>query len=105
MNEKEAIKTIMKEKKVNQATMATKLGYSGQGAVSRLLSDVTKTMTVSTMTDMLNVLGCDVIIRDRVNNKEYVIFESESEIEVMQKKIEEMQKRILELEAAAGKTE
>lgn len=101
MNEKDAIKLIMKEKKMNQQTMAKSMGYSAQGAVSRLLSDVTKTMTVSTVTGMLDVLGCDLIIRDRSNGKEYVIFEGESKMDVMQKKIEEMQRRIDELEAAA----
>ena len=98
MNEKEIVKVLMKERKIGQVEMAKEMGYSGQGTVSRLLSGATNTMTVGTLTKMLGILGCDLIVKDRVNKREYAITEGDSDIDVLRKKMAEMQKRIDELE-------
>lgn len=99
MNEKEIVKVIMKERKIGQIEMAKEMGYAGQGTVSRVLSGATSTMTVATLTKMLDILGCDLVVKDRANKREYTITEGESDLDALRKKMAEMQRKIEELES------
>ena len=67
MNEIEAIKKIMKSKKISGATLAEKLGYKTASAVTNRLQS--KTMTVEILVNLLDALDCELIISDKTDNQ------------------------------------
>jgi transcriptional regulator with XRE-family HTH domain len=93
MTEVEIIKTIMKSKKVNQTELSNRMGYAGQGALGRALSNKNG-MRTDVLIKMVRALGCDLIIRDRDNMKEYAVRPEENDVEYLKKKMAEMQKQI-----------
>lgn len=97
MNEKEILKVVMKMRKVTQEQLAKNMGYTGQGAIGRLLARGTG-MRVDNLVRTLNELDCDLVVRDRFGKNEYVVDTKEDEVVSLREKIMEMQKRIDELE-------
>ena len=93
MTEVEIIKTIMKSKKVNQSELSNRMGYAGQGALGRALSNKNG-MRIDVLIKMVRALGCELIIRDRDNMKEYAVRPEENDVEYLKKKMAEMQKQI-----------
>ena len=63
MNISKAISTIMKEKKVTQATMAISIGKKTPNEVSARLSS--KNLTFNTAIEMLTVLGYEVVVQPK----------------------------------------
>ena len=62
MKMQEAIKEILKEKRVTQQKLASELGYKGQSGVAmRLKSD----MQISTAFEMLNALDYEIVIQPK----------------------------------------
>lgn len=96
MTEVEIIKTIMKSKKVNQTELSSRMGYSAQGALGRAFSNKNG-MRMDVLIKMVRALGCELIIRDRDNMKEYAVRPEENDVEYLKKKMAEMQKQIAAL--------
>lgn len=67
MNEIEIVKQLMKEKGKSSAYIAEELGYKHASAISNRLQS--KTMTVEVLLNILSVLDCELIIKDKVGSK------------------------------------
>ena len=63
MKEKEMIRYAVKERGYTQKMLAEACGYSRQSSFTSLMA--TKSMSVNNFVKMLNVLGYDVIVKDR----------------------------------------
>lgn len=72
MNANETIKEIMIKKEISQNAIQNKLGMKSQSGVSQALR---RDMRVSMLFRFMNVLGCDLIIRDRETGETYEIAE------------------------------
>lgn len=86
MNEIEIVKALMKAKKMSGKTLAEKMGYNtASGVTNRLQS---KTMTVEKLVEMLDAMDCELIIKNKVGDKESYKVENEnrSEAKVYKKK-------------------
>lgn len=70
MTEKEIVKEAMKVRGYTQAMLAEKLNYKAQGCVADRLSSRGASMKIDTLLKMLDVLGYDLIIKDRNMNGE-----------------------------------
>ena len=78
MNEKQIVKSIMRIKNCSQMTLAKELGYKGQTNINGLLNLSKNGMRCDILKQMLDVLGCELVIRDKFDKKqEWVVGETE----------------------------
>lgn len=86
MNEIQAVKTLMKAKGVSGAVLAEKLGYKTASAVTNRLQS--KTMTVEVLINLLEAMDCELIIKNKVGDKETFVLDNDerSEAKVYKKK-------------------
>jgi hypothetical protein len=80
MNEIEIVKELMKTKKASGAVLAKKMGFSTASAVTNRLQS--KTMTVEVLIKLLNAMDCELVIRNKVGDKESFIVNNENRNEV-----------------------
>lgn len=72
MNAKNIISTIMKEKKITAISLSEKLGYNHSSGVTERLRGK-KGMRDDIIVKFLEVLSCELVIRDKTSNKEWVV--------------------------------
>ena len=87
MNEIEIVKALMKAKGMSGKTLAEKMGYNtASGVTNRLQS---KTMTVEKLIEMLDAMDCELVIKNKVGDKETftVVNENRNEAKVYKKKV------------------
>lgn len=78
MRASELIQKIMAEKGVKSIEMANRLGKSKQTVYNTFHNDKTSTkggMKLETVAEFLEVLGCEIVVRDIVTGKEYSLDE------------------------------
>ena len=72
MNEIEIVKALLKSKGVSQKLLADKMGFATHTGVSNRLQG--KSMTVAVLIEMLEALDCELVIKNKVGDKEsYVV--------------------------------
>lgn len=76
MNEIEIVKALMKAKGMSGAVLADKMGFSTPSAVTNRLQS--KTMTVEVLIRLLEAMDCELIIKNKVGDKETYIVENEN---------------------------
>lgn len=80
MNEIEIVKALMKAKGMSGKTLAEKMGYNtASGVTNRLQS---KTMTVEKLIEMLDAMDCELVIRNKVGEKESYKVENDNRNDV-----------------------
>ena len=79
MNEIEIVKTLMKANGFSGATLADKMGFHTASAVTNRLQS--KTMTVEKLIDLLAAMGCELIIRNPVDDRETFVVDNEHRVE------------------------
>lgn len=67
MTGKDIIKDIMKLRKWSQAKLAQEAGYKGQSNVTGILNRY-DSLNVSNMVKMVEAMGCEVIVRDKMGS-------------------------------------
>lgn len=80
MNEIKIVKELMGAKGMSGATLAEKLGYNTPSAVTNRLQS--KTMTVEKLLELLGAMDCELIIRNKVGDKESYVVDNEDRNEV-----------------------
>lgn len=86
MNEIKIVKELMSVKGISGKTMAEKLGKENASYVTNRLQS--KTMTVEKLLELLNAMDCELIIRNKVGDKEsYVVDDTErNSVKIYKKK-------------------
>ena len=86
MNEIKIVKELMAAKKMSGAVVAEKLGYNTASAVTNRLQS--KTMTVEKLLELLGAMDCELVIRNKVGDKETYVVDNEdrNEVKVYNKK-------------------
>ena len=72
MQSSEVIKTLMKEKKINQGELTQLLGMKSQSGVSQALA---RDMKTSMLLRFLSCMDCELIVRDKATGSDYTISE------------------------------
>lgn len=72
MQSSEVIKTLMKEKKINQGEITQLLGMKSQSGVSQALA---RDMKTSMLLRFLSCMDCELIVRDKATGNDYTISE------------------------------
>ncbi len=80
MNEITIVKQLMKAKGVSGKVLADKLGYTTPSGVTNRLQS--RTMLVEVLVELLNGLDCELIIRNKVGDKETFVVANENRNEV-----------------------
>ena len=80
MNEIEVVKTLMRAKGVSNKLLAEKLEYNTPSAVSNRLQG--KTLTVEMLVKLLSAMDCELVIRNKVGDKESFVVDNENRNEV-----------------------
>ena len=85
-NEIDVVKKLMDIKGMSGATLADKLGYKTASAVTNRLQS--KTMTVEKLIELLDAMDCELIIKNKVGDKESFVVTNENrrEVKVYKKK-------------------
>ena len=75
VTEIEIVKTLLKSKKMTHALLADKLGMATPSGVSNRLQG--KSMTVEVLVKMLDAMDCELVIRNKVGDKESYTVQNE----------------------------
>lgn len=86
MNEIQVVKQLMKAKGMSGAVLADKMGFNTASAVTNRLQS--KTMTVEVLIRLLDAMDCELIIKNKVGDKETFVLDNEdrNEAKVYKKK-------------------
>lgn len=76
MNEIEIIKRLSKDKKMSYAIIAEKAGFATPTGVSNRLSG--RSMTVEVLIQILEAMDCELIIRNKIGDKESYSVDNEN---------------------------
>lgn len=72
MTTKQAVVDVLKERRMTQADLASKAGYSAQSSISTSLNR--SAMQIDTLLRFLDALDCEIVIRDKSKyHKEWII--------------------------------
>ncbi len=85
MNEIAIVEKLRESKKMSYKYIAEKMGLATPSGVSNRLKS--KTMNVETLVEMLAVMDCELIIRNKVGEKESYIVTNEDRNPVVPKKV------------------
>lgn len=68
------IREVLDVRRWTQTQLAKECGYASQGSVSNKIGNDNAHFYVDTMLKMLNTMGCEVVVRDKMGTgKEWVI--------------------------------
>ena len=81
MTEKQVLREVMNLRGWSQQKLADEVGLKRQSNISNMLNTTsTKGMRVDTMFKLLDAMGCEIIVRDKMGSKkEWLIDDSSSE--------------------------
>lgn len=80
MNEKQVVREIMKLRGWSQPMLAQEAGFNNQSNISGLLNNNKNGIRVDNLYKMLNAMGCEIVIRDKMGSKkEWIIDMREDE--------------------------
>lgn len=68
MNEKEIVREIMSIRKWSQKELAEEAGFKSQSNITGLLNNNKNGIRIDNLVKMLNALGCEVIVRDKMGS-------------------------------------
>lgn len=77
MTDKEAIRTIMKERGWSQSKLASEAGFKRQSNVSSLLDISRPSMMTDKLFSLVSALGCELVIRDKMGTKKERVIDME----------------------------
>lgn len=83
MNEIEIVKTLMKAKGFSGKTLAEKIKGNKNATASYVTNRLqSKTMTVEKLLELLDAMDCELIIKNKVGDKEVFIVENDNRNDV-----------------------
>lgn len=68
MNEKDIVREVMGIRKWSQADLAREAGFKSQSNITGLLNNNKNGIRIDNLVKMLNALGCEVIVRDKMGS-------------------------------------
>lgn len=68
MNEKEIVREVMSIRKWSQKELAEEAGFKSQSNITGLLNNNKNGIRIDNLVKMLNALGCEVIVRDKMGS-------------------------------------
>ena len=74
MTEKEVVRKVMKLRGWNQPKLAKEAGFKSQSNITGLLNNNQNGIRMDNLFKMLDAMGCQIIVRDKMgSNQEWII--------------------------------
>jgi len=74
MNERQVLREVMSLRDWSQQKLADEVGLKRQSNISNMLNNSTKGIRVDSLVKLLDVMGCEIVVRDKMGSKkEWVI--------------------------------
>lgn len=74
MNEKEIVKEVMAMRGWSQSMLAKEAGFKSQSNITGLLNNNKNGIRIDNLAKMLNAMGCEIVIRDKMGSgKEWTV--------------------------------
>ena len=70
MNEKDIVREIMKKRGWSQSMLAHEAGFAGQTNITGLLNNNKNGIRVDKLYILLKAMGCEIVIRDKMGDKQ-----------------------------------
>ena len=68
MTEKEVVREVMVMRGWSQKKLAEEAGFAGQSNITGLLNNNRNGIRIDNLCKMLNAMGCDIIVRDKMGS-------------------------------------
>lgn len=68
MTEKEVVREVMAMRGWSQKKLAEEAGFAGQSNITGLLNNNRNGIRIDNLCKMLNAMGCDIIVRDKMGS-------------------------------------
>lgn len=68
MNEKEIVREVMELRKWSQKQLAKEAGFNSQSNITGLLNNNKNGIRIDNLVRMLNAMGCEVVVRDKMGS-------------------------------------
>lgn len=81
MTERDVVREAMKLRGWSQQTLADEAGFKRQSNVSNLLNSRENGMRVDNLLKLLNAMGCELVVRDKMGSKKEWTITSEPDAE------------------------
>lgn len=78
MNTMDVVKSVMKSRHFSNKALAEKLGYKNPSGVTNRLNS--KNMGVDTLLKMCDVLGCEIVIKSKLSDKQSWVLDGKDEV-------------------------
>ncbi len=74
MTEKDVVRKVMAIRDWNQPKLAEEAGFKSQSNITGLLNNNKNGIRIDNLFKMLNAMGCEIVVRDKMGSKqEWVI--------------------------------
>lgn len=94
MNAIEVIREIMKKRELSQARLADKISGWSQSNITGILNNSKGNVRVGNLYQILNALGCEIVVRSKTGSDEWVIDFTPEELEEMKPKQAAKRKKV-----------
>lgn len=82
MTEKKVVREVMSLRGWSQPTLAREAGFNNQSNISGLLNNNKNGIRIDNLFKMLNAMGCEIVVRDKMGSKkEWIIDMKEDDAE------------------------
>lgn len=79
MTEKDVIRKVMRMRGWSQPKLATEAGFKSQSNITGLLNNNKNGIRVDNLFKMLNAMGCEIVVRDKMGSKQEWVIDMVSE--------------------------
>lgn len=69
MTEKDIVREVMSMRNWSQAKLAEEAGFKSQSNITGLLNNNKNGIRIDNLVRMLNAMGCEVVVRDKMGSK------------------------------------
>ena len=79
MTEKDVVREVMKLRDWKQPKLAQEAGFKGQSNITGLLNNNKNGIRIDNLFKMLNAMGCEIVVRDKMGTKKEWIIDMKGE--------------------------
>lgn len=80
MTEKEVVRKVMAMRGWSQPKLATEAGFASQSNITGLLNNNKNGIRIDNLFKMLNAMGCEIVVRDKMGSKQEWVIDMVSEV-------------------------
>ena len=81
MTEKDVVREVMAMRGWSQSKLATEAGFKSQSNITGLLNNNQNGIRFDKLFDMLNAMGCEIVVRDKMGSKKEWVIDPRVEVE------------------------